>query len=319
MKSDSMGRVDRAVLDLRGWVRTKPVLGPLCRYVIRRLRAWRSASAVIPSNGVGESWMKLLALPDYKIFIDPDDGLIGRGIANDLTYETHIAGLLRRLLRPGQGFLDVGANIGFHTLLAARRVGPRGRVIAVEMMPRNCDLLRASLRVNDFRNVTLHQVAAAEKAQTLRFTYGVGAGNGMLVNDYVQELVGYGGYSAVTAVQAAAIDDLVSAGQPIHLVKMDIEGAELRALQGMKRLLESQRPRLIFEFFPHMLRHIGGIEPAALLQAVRAHGYDIQVIERDGRPPSRPLDDARLMDRVRAAGEHELLDLLATPRQKRSS
>jgi FkbM family methyltransferase len=300
--------------DLRRWARSLPVIGPLCRYVKRRLQARRISSAEISSGGIGESWMKLLALPDYKIFVDRGDGLIGREIADNLTYETHVTTVLRRLLRPGQGFLDVGANIGFHTLLAARRVGPRGRVIAVEMMPRNCELLRASLRVNGFQNVTLHEVAAAEKTQTLRFTHGLGTGNGMLVNDYVQELVGGGGYNACTTVQAAAIDDLVPAGQPIHLVKMDIEGAEMRALQGMRRLLESQRPQLIFEYFPHMLRHIGGIEPAALLHAVRAHGYDIRVIERDGRPVSDSLSDGQVMGRAELVGEHEYLDLLAVPR-----
>ena len=182
------------------------------------------------------------------------------------------------------------------------------------MMPRNCELLRASVRVNGFQNVTLHQVAAAEKAQTLTFTHGEGTGNGMLVSDHVQELADAGLFTSFMTVQAAAVDDLLPAGQPIHVVKMDIEGAEMRALQGMERLLRSQRPQLVFEFFPHMLRHIGGVEPLSLLQTVRSHGYDIGTIDRDGGAVSDPLSDGQVMAQVESATEHHYLDLLATPR-----
>ena len=297
----------------RRWVRSLPVVGPLCRYVKRRVENHRERAAEQAGANWGEPWMKLVALPEFRIFVDRADQLIGKEVSRRGGYELHVTAVLRRLLQSGHGFLDVGANIGFHTLLAARRVGGAGRVVAVEMMPRNCDLLRASIRANGFGNVTVHQVAAAEQAQTLTFCHSAGTGNGMLVSDYVQGLSETGYFSSFMTAQAVAVDDLLPANPPIHLVKMDIEGAEVRALRGMDRLLRTQRPKLVFEFYPHLLRNIGGVEPLALLQAVRSYGYEIRGIDRGDGAVSAPLSDGQATALVEADAEHQYADLLAVP------
>ena len=210
----------------------------MCRYVKRRIEDQRERSAELAGAQWGEPWMKLVAMPEFRIYVDRADQLIGKGVCRSGGYEPHVTTILRRLLKPGHGFLDVGANIGFHTLLAARRVGGAGRVVAVEMVPRNCDLLRASVRANGFGNVTVHQVAAAERAQTLTFCHGAGTGNGMLVSDYVQGLADTGFFSSFMTAQAVAVDDLLPPDLPIHLVKMDIEGAEAQGAGGHGPLAE---------------------------------------------------------------------------------
>ena len=82
----------------------------------------------------------------------------------------------------------------------------------------------------------------------------------------------------------------------------------------MDRLLRTQRPKLIFEFYPHLLRNIGGVEPLVLLQTVRSYGYEIRGIDRDGGGAvSAPLSDGQATALVEADAEHQYADLLAVP------
>jgi FkbM family methyltransferase len=295
---------------VRAWLRSLPGVRPTWRYVNHRILRRDGRPVLVAVEG-DEPWMQLFALSGYKLFVDRADQHIGKSIAEG-AYEPHVTAVLRRMLRRGRGFLDVGANIGFHTLFAARRVGPRGRVVAVEMMPRNCDLLRASIRVNGFANVIVHQAAAAERAQTIAFCHAQGSCNGTLVSPYMEELTKMGHFSSPLTAQAVAVDDLIAADQRIHVVKMDVEGSELRALQGMDRLFRSQRPKLVFEFYPHLLRNVGGVEPRRLLETIRSYDYAIQHIDGGGAV-SGPLSDEEIMARVESVVEHRHVDLLAVP------
>ncbi len=285
---------------LRCWARNVPGLRSLYRYLRHRLHV----------RATDDPGRLLVRLAGFRMYVGRDDREIGRSIVADLCYEPHVTAALRRLLGPGMHFLDVGANIGYHALAAARLVGPAGRVTAVEMCPENCALLRASTRANGFGNVVIHQVAAADATSSLDFCTTPGTGNGMVANDRLRTLAAGGGFTPLRSVPAVAVDDLVAEGPPVHVVKMDIEGTELRAVRGMGRLLRRHRPALVFEFFPDMLREVGDSEPAELLRAVRGHGYAIHGIG-DRRTGPGPLTDE---EALALASRNRFLDLLALPR-----
>lgn len=146
------------------------------------------------------------------------------------SYEAEKQLAISRMLRTGQAFYDIGANAGFFTLLGAKRVGSSGRVIAVEPLPRNIEVLGKHLRVNDISNVDVVGKAISDFIGTARFS----------VEGHSTSKISAEGDATV---QVTTLDALVEAvGRPPDLVKVDIEGAEIGLLRGAKKVLEEYRP-----------------------------------------------------------------------------
>jgi len=153
-------------------------------------------------------------------------------------------------LPEGAVAVDVGANIGYFTCLAARAVGPRGVVHAIEPAPENVEALKRNVRLNGFRNVVIHAAAAADVAdvRTLRLTTEV-THHG-LYDHPDSRTVGE------VRVPTAPLDALVEV--PAKLIKVDVEGAEVEVLRGMKGLLgRSPGATVIVEWNPRTLRSAG--------------------------------------------------------------
>ena len=184
-------------------------------------------------------------------------------------------GLIAAILKPGDLFVDVGANIGYFTLLASRRVGPEGRVIAVEANPRTFKLLEANVRLNECTNVALHHLAAGEAAgfATL-FEREAGNAGGDQVD-----------FTGDGKIAVERLDALVGE-QRVRLIKLDIEGAEAKALRGASGLLErADAPDLVFEFTPKFLAGMGD-DPRELIGLLERLGYRRQTISTAGRKPA---------------------------------
>jgi FkbM family methyltransferase len=255
---------------------------------------------------------QLISLHDLQIYVDVADQLVGRGIAAQGSYEPHLTAALRRLLKPGYTFVDIGANIGYHSLVAARLVGERGRVIAIEMSPSNCALLRANATANGLTNLVVHQTAVAERVMQLSFCLPEGTGNGFIADnclDYVGARPA--AFSAVLPVQAVTVDSLIPSDQRVDVIKIDIEGSEFRAFQGMKQLLRCQRPAILMEYFPEMLQHVGQTNPVDLLNFLRAHGYTLHEISMGQDDWTPPLSNDEIASRT--AAPSALIELLALP------
>ena len=135
-------------------------------------------------------------------------------------YEADHAVTLPRLIKPGTIAYDVGANVGFYTLALSRLVGESGHVFAFEPAARSVYFLRRHLELNNLRNVTVVQVAIADRAGLVSF-------DGWRV-----------GTEKSYVVPTMSLDEFIAAGHPLpSFVKMDIEGAEKLALEGAKTLL----------------------------------------------------------------------------------
>ncbi|HET7200795.1 MAG TPA: FkbM family methyltransferase [Burkholderiales bacterium] len=148
--------------------------------------------------------------------------------------------LLDTLLGEGDWALDIGANVGHYTMRMAELVGPSGRVIALEPVPDTFSLLAANTRLFAHANVSLLNVAASDRVlvsamQIPRFASGL--------SNYYQARLGAG--SGGLPVLTLPVDEL---SLPlVRLVKIDVEGHELPALRGMRRLLARDHPTLIVE------------------------------------------------------------------------
>ncbi len=229
-------------------------------------------------------------------------------------HETETRRLLERLARPGMIALDVGAHIGYHTRLLARRVGVEGHVIALEPHPGTFEALRHNTR--DRPNVTALQLAAAEAGGSAELhDYMMMSASGSLHYDEAlahqqRARMGAGDVAPRDAanfepqryhVRTVAIDDCLNqlGIERVDIVKMDIEGAELAALRGMRRTIaDSPGLALVMEYNPGALGAFGH-EPAAALDKARRLGFGrVEAIEADGS--LRDWGDAALVERETA-------------------
>ncbi|MEK7476871.1 MAG: FkbM family methyltransferase [Candidatus Coatesbacteria bacterium] len=147
------------------------------------------------------------------------------------TYEPELAAAVAPFLRAGLVVWDIGANAGYHTLHFSRRVGPRGRVIAVEPLPSNAANLLDHVRWNGLHNVTVVPAAVAAGPGTAPFTLAAHNAEGALSRR-----------PSPLRVPHFALDFLVASGLPAPaLVKVDVEGAEADVLRGAVGVLAARR------------------------------------------------------------------------------
>ena len=241
----------------------------------------------------------------FRLYSAADDLAVGRYVRAD-NYEREVAAVFRRLLRPGMGVLDVGANIGYFTMLSASLVGPTGHVIAVEPNPRNVRLLEASRRLNGFAQVSLLQVAAGRETGLL--TLNTSHSNGT-----TSELGG--SLRAVLAAQtipALRLDGVIGPERRINLIKIDVEGAEYNALLGARETIARFRPTILSEFSPDLMPGISGIDGEGYLTWIIDQGYRLSVIRPDGTLSAPEENWHHVMAEYRARGTDHL-DIVATP------
>jgi len=139
------------------------------------------------------------------------------------------------LLSDGDFFIDAGANIGFYSILAAKLVGPTGRVIAVEMMPNTAAILKRHVEYNKVGHLVqvVEQALSEEPDQliTARFTPG------LFGQSSISEGINPGGVEVT--VKTTTLDQICTKPTKIRLIKMDLEGAEYRALKGASHALKN--------------------------------------------------------------------------------
>ncbi len=236
----------------------------------------------------------------FTFFADPDDPIGGSIAAN--TYEPHVVAAMEAYVRPGMTVLDVGANIGYFTLLGAKLVGSQGRVIAVELMSSNARLIEASRIANGFKNITVVQAAATDSLGPVVVSRSYS--NGEISRS--QNLS-----SLLCSEMAVGIPvDLITPG-PVHFVKMDVEGAEGAALRGMANLIAQSRPVIVTEFSPNRMPSVSGSSGPEFIQALLDHGYTIAEISPGGHHTIGANVDDVMSAYESARADH--IDLLAVP------
>lgn len=252
----------------------------------------------------------LVDLPRFRMYVRLNDNFIGAYIAREHSYEPHVSRVVSELLSEGDTFVDVGANIGYFAMLAASIVGPTGRVIAFEPNPANCDLVRRSAEANAFAGrIELHPAAVAERRMQLHLvTPGIDS-NGRLATSAEEAVV----ETDLPSIEAVTLDETLADLERIDVIKLDVEGAEARAWQGMQAIIARYRPVLVFEFSPILLRQTSDVAADEFLAEIQK-GYNLFIIPPDGKVGSRPDDIPAIMER-HAALNVSHLDILARPRR----
>lgn len=180
---------------------------------------------------------------------------------------------LQRYLRPGDGFIDGGANIGTYSLLAAGIVGPGGRVVAFEPTPETARRFRENVALNGLDWVELHEAALAERSGVVPFLTEWDVSNRILTGEEAA--------AGAIHVTCASLDSSLPPDARFAMAKLDLEGAEVAALRGADQHLRDANPPVWqVEVWDHLLRDMG-TTTRELLSLLSDYGYDVASYDAD--------------------------------------
>jgi FkbM family methyltransferase len=205
----------------------------------------------------------------------PDSNSASNVIYYGVKYDFDEMTFMQRYLRPGDGYIDVGANIGTYTLLAASLVGPTGHIDSFEPLPLAAARLRENIRLNDLHNVTVHEAAISDRSGTVEFMTDFDVSNSVWTDRHRP--------SDVVEVCSARLDDELSDAH-FTLGKVDIEGLELAAFRGAdQRLLAADPPVWQVEVMDHQLTKFGA-SADLLVTYLFDHGFELAYFDaRNGQ------------------------------------
>lgn len=243
---------------------------------------WRARLSARPSRVDSQPRRAVEVQTDVgPLLVSEHDRVIHHVLRDTGVWEQEEADALRSLLAPGMTFVDIGAHVGYMSLLAAGAVGPAGRGIALEPAPGNFELLQANLTRNRASNVIA--IPAAAWKQTGPVTFSLDEFN---TGDHRA----YARPGAETfEVPGYALDDIIPSDLRIDVVKVDAQGTDHLALQGMAATLARCHPVLLVEYWPPGIEELGD-DAIAVLSIYRELGYRISVLGADDLGPDAPLD-----------------------------
>jgi FkbM family methyltransferase len=256
----------------------------------------------------------------YRMYARASDVAIGAPIIAGYGHDANVDAALRTHLKPGATFLDVGANIGVFTALGASVVGHAGRVVAVEPIARNVELLERACQSNGFDQVRVIRAAASDRAGTVELRTEATTSNAATPAAAGERLRAETG--ATVRVPSVVLDDELSGLDRLDLVKLDVAGMEPRVLRGLARTIERFQPVLISEFHPWAIERATGESPLDFLEWLSDWYARISVLHRDGS--TEDFTDAgavmlawRRVNEAAGMDGRVHLDLLFHPRAKR--
>jgi len=184
------------------------------------------------------------------------------------SYEKHFAELFSYLVRPGDRCVDVGANVGVHTVRLARLVGQNGEVIAIEPDPEVARRIHRNIAINGLTNVRIISAAASERVGETRL-YRPSPRD---TNRARASLMHHPYLTGVTTTVPAVTVDDVCAGQPVALIKIDVGGHEAAVVRGAADTIAGNAPAIVFEYAPELLDDVVAQTPFGWLAE---RGYEI--------------------------------------------
>lgn len=241
--------------------------------------------------------IKEIACVGQRMVVHLHDEGIARQLLIKGIYEEEETHFFQQWLKPGMAVLDVGANFGYFTLLAAQAVGPSGMVLAFEPEPANFALLEQNIALNGHAHVRAFALALSDREGSVAlFKDPANLGN----PSFSEHNVPASGDEV--EVPTTRLDALLAreAGMPARFdfLKMDVQGAKALVLAGAKALLARDRPWLLIEVWPKGLRNMGA-DPKALLEELESLGYTATRVSRDPARATalRPSDILRICER----------------------
>jgi FkbM family methyltransferase len=236
----------------------------------------------VTPNG-GESKQINLLLDDTN----PNENHILTFLRGRMPYEPDVTKIVQKILEPGDVFVDVGANVGYFTMLGSTLVGPEGKVFAFEPDPKNIARIKFHCANNDVSNVEIISRPASDSVAEVNFWFNKSSSGGNALwnpGEYFGDPEFNDGYSVMKSTTLA--DEFSTKGlKDIKLVKIDTEGAEHAILRGAQDWLTNRSiPFIIAELNQFGLKKLG-TSVDSLIEFMYSNGYLAFLLYFDGRSP----------------------------------
>ncbi|MBU6430874.1 MAG: FkbM family methyltransferase [Patescibacteria group bacterium] len=223
--------------------------------------------------------------------LDQSDPVASGAIALGV-YEKYESDIFRSKIKQGMTIIDIGANLGYYAAIAARRAGERGLVIAFEPEPNFFKLLSKNISRNNLKNASLFEMAIADKNGKMElFLSNENKGNNSLIQSE--------NLKTSVRVKSVTLDDFITSRkiEKVDIVKMDIEGAEILAIEGMKKTLIKHKPLLFLEFSPHSIVKLNR-NPTDFISILSGMGYSIFEINETRKSLNNVTDFQKFVERI---------------------
>jgi FkbM family methyltransferase len=227
-------------------------------------------------NIVKSQWIAVEVMDDFVQWVNLTDNYVSRGCMSD-NYEPNETAFLKSRVKEGDVILDIGANIGWFTLLACKMAGPKGKVHSFEPRPDTSRMLQRTISMNKLEDrVTLWQAALSDETGELHLNWGKNTDNpgGSFVS---RDNLDSSGYEQAT-VMARRLDDLLPEADP-DFIKIDVEGAEPMVINGALNAIRRKKPAILSELHPQQLNRVSGKTPADYITQMEAEGYSCYLLE----------------------------------------
>ncbi len=229
---------------------------------------WETTGRKVPEVPV------MAQLERFKMWFYLGDRVVGWDAAVGL-YEPELALAVESYVKPGMLCCDLGANIGYFSLLMA---SAHAQVYAFEPFPKNHAMLARNVSENHFgEQIKVFQAAVLDKSGPVRLFMDENE------SDYVAMFVSADGGSTSgfrhLEIEAVELDRVVPQDRKVSCIKMDIEGSEPLAVAGMRRILERDHPRIFFEFNTRAIREHADGDPGKFLETLQRNGYSIATLD----------------------------------------
>lgn len=234
----------------------------------------------------GSKWVAVDVLDQFVQWVDLHDRYVSQGCFNNNWEPSETAYFISKLQK-GDTVLDIGANIGWFSLVAAKHVGMHGHIHSFEPRPDTLRMLKRTILDNRLQDcVTVWPYALSDNPGRLKLVWGKDTdnpGGSFMVNE---SKVGPGQEAA--EVNVAVLDELLPDIAP-DVIKIDVEGAEPRVFRGAQKAIARKKPPILSELHPAQLMTVSGVTPAQYIDQMADYGYQCWLLE-EGKP-TRKLQD----------------------------
>lgn len=256
---------------------------------------WERVVRLFASPEKCQGMAEVCVVRDGMMFIAQPYVPLGWHVVFFGTYEPEIREIFRTILTHGGVAMDIGANVGWHTLLMAYLVGDRGRVIAAEANPSVRSRLEDHLKLNGFGRVEVLPYAIGDVEGTVEF-YGPEADDPCSGDGHIVTAGAESGRSVIH-VETHPLDAIVLSRQVerLDLIKVDVEGFEWPVLQGAEQTIAKFRPHIIFEYNADYVQRGGG-NAHLLAEYFTKQGYRLFSIKQNWAEAVEPGNWPRCAD-----------------------
>jgi FkbM family methyltransferase len=231
------------------------------------------------------------------MYLDPKDSM---NLFINKIHEPYETQLISSIIKPGNVVLDIGANIGYYTLIFAKLVGQDGKVFAFEPEPANFRIIEKNVSINGYSNVILEQKAVSNRNEKKKLY--LNKENAGMHRIYKSQYVNVDSVE----IETVSLDDYFSNYRGrIDFIKMDIEGSEITALEGMQTTLQRQNNVKLLVAFDSLAIREYGYKPEQYIDLIMSNGFRVYFVNSRTKD-LKLVKPADLRDLIKLAGELEL-------------